>query len=131
MRPVSTALLAAALAAAGSANAAALAVAAAPDAAAASAVTAAPATPSPFAPTFDVRRGESLTQVLSRWTADRADLEVVWKSDYDYQLEANAQFKGDLMSALAELSRFVALKNPTFQVRLHANGVILVTDTRK
>ena len=130
MRPVSTALLAAALAAAGSGNAAAPAVTAVPDAAA-TAVTAAPAAASPFAPTFEVRRGESLTQVLSRWTADRADLEVVWKSDYDYQLEANAQFKGDLMSALAELSRFVALKNPTFQVRLHANGVILVTDSRK
>lgn len=81
--------------------------------------------------TFDVRPGETLRAVLTRWTQD-AGWQLVWQSSKDYKIEAGVTFpRGTTMQeALRETVHSVWMANPTIKVDLYKNNVLVVTEVK-
>ncbi len=81
--------------------------------------------------TFDVRPGETLRAVLTRWTQD-AGWQLVWQSSKDYKIEAGVTFpRGTTMQqALRETVHSVWMVNPTIKVELYKNNVLVVTEVK-
>lgn len=81
--------------------------------------------------TFDVRPGETLRAVLTRWAQD-AGWQLVWQSSKDYKIEAGVTFpRGTtLQQALRETVHSVWMANPTIKVELYRNNVLVVTELK-
>ena len=67
----------------------------------------------------------SLRGILEGWGA-RAGWSVVWKSQYEYRLQAGAQFAGDFVQASGELIRSVGEVQPRLNVTFFKGNRVLV-----
>jgi len=86
-----------------------------------------PAPPSPPAPHWKITPG-SLRSQLQAWTAT-AQYQLIWKASHDYQLEAQADFQGDFVSAIKGL--FAGLQHGGHALRVTVyttNNVIEVAE---
>ena len=80
---------------------------------------------------FNIRPGETLRAVLTRWTQD-AGWQLVWQSSKDYKIEAGVTFpRGTTMQeALRETIHSIWKANPTIRVDLYRNNVLVVSEVR-
>ena len=88
----------------------------------------APSTPTRTRPAalWSAKRGSDLRDVLYDWTR-RAGWNLVWESDYSYELQADASFDGDLVGALHQLFDALSEVNPPlFPEAFKGNRVLLV-----
>lgn len=67
----------------------------------------------------------SLRGILETWGA-RAGWSVVWKSQYEYRLQAGAAFAGDFVQASGELIRSVGEVQPRLNVTFFKGNRVLV-----
>lgn len=80
------------------------------------------------APEFTVKAGERLSDVLARW-GEAAHYSVVWESERDYLLAADARFDTtDMRAALRDLVDVLARTNPALRVRVFRNNVVVVSE---
>lgn len=74
----------------------------------------------------------TLEDTLMDW-ADRAGWTVLWNSDYSYDIQANAQFEGDFISAASLLIKSIAM-NPESDMppkgKFYEGNNVLVITTR-
>ncbi len=86
-----------------------------------------PPPPAPPAPHWKITPG-SLHSQLQAWTAT-AQYQLIWKASHDYQLEAQADFQGDFVSAIKGL--FAGLQHGGHALRVTVyttNNVIEVAE---
>jgi hypothetical protein len=88
---------------------------------------AAPTAPSPPpAPAaWRADKDASLRGLLEAWGA-RSGWSIVWKSQYEYRLQAGAQFSGDFVQAAGELVRSVGEVQPRINVTFFKGNRVLV-----
>lgn len=80
------------------------------------------------APEFAVKAGERLSDVLARW-GEAARYSIVWESERDYLLAADARFDTtDMRAALRALVNVLARTNPALRVRVYRNNVVVVSE---
>ncbi|MEJ0061702.1 MAG: TcpQ domain-containing protein [Alphaproteobacteria bacterium] len=104
-------------------------------------VTGSVVTPSPLTPAtqaapaeaWKAEPGDQLRAVIKKWS-ERANVELVWATEYDYPIQASVNFSGSFEDAVRNLlSGFVDAKPQPFG-RLHDNPTagqrILVIETR-
>lgn len=82
-----------------------------------------PAPPPPAAWRAD--KDASLRGLLEAWGA-RSGWSIVWKSQYEYRLQAGAQFSGDFVQAAGELVRSVGDVQPRINVTFFKGNRVLV-----
>lgn len=85
------------------------------------------ANPAPAAPPAAWRadKDASLRGILESW-GTRSGWSVVWKSQYEYRLQAGAQFAGDFVQASGELIRSVGEVQPRLNVTFFKGNRVLV-----
>jgi len=77
---------------------------------------------------FVVEEGYMLHGTLSTW-ADATGWKVIWNSQHDYLIEANATFTGDFVKASSDLIRAMADARPQITVDYYqGNRVIVISN---
>lgn len=69
---------------------------------------------------WSAQRGDSLHKVLTEW-ARRAGVELQWRSEYDYPMEASASFSGDFEDAVRGVLAGFESARPQPVAELHSN----------
>lgn len=77
---------------------------------------------------YNVAAGQMLRGVLSDWSA-KAGWRVIWESEYDYIIEADASFSGDFITATTALREAMAAARPAITLDFHSgNNVVVVSN---
>lgn len=85
-----------------------------------------PAPPAPPPPAaWRADKDASLRGLLEAW-GSRSGWSIVWKSQYEYRLQAGAQFAGDFVQASGELIRSVGEVQPRLNVTFFKGNRVLV-----
>jgi hypothetical protein len=85
-----------------------------------------PAPPAPPPPAaWRADKDASLRGLLEAW-GSRSGWSIVWKSQYEYRLQAGAQFSGDFVQAAGELVRSVGDVQPRINVTFFKGNRVLV-----
>jgi hypothetical protein len=90
----------------------------------ASAPTMAPVALPPSTATWRLRAGAPLRDVLYDWSR-RAGWTLVWDSEYQYTLDADAQFSGDFPAAVTQLFHALGDLNPPLYPALYQGNRVL------
>lgn len=69
-------------------------------------------------------KGRPLQSVLQEWS-DNAGWSLVWNSEYNYVLQANATFRGDYISAIKQLFDALGETNPPIYPELYQGNYVL------
>ncbi|HFS8112827.1 TPA: toxin co-regulated pilus biosynthesis Q family protein [Enterobacter asburiae] len=69
-------------------------------------------------------KGTPLHTVLQDWS-DKAGWSLVWNSEYNYTLQANATFRGDYISAIKQLFDALGDMNPPIYPELYQGNFVL------
>lgn len=77
-------------------------------------------------PKWQAQKGLSLHQVLDGWAKD-AGWNVSWETDYDYRLEANAEFTGSFPQAVEEAVNAFANAYPPVLVTVYKNNTLVIS----
>lgn len=85
----------------------------------------APATPDGMG--WSARSGRTLHALLTEWSA-RAGWTLIWRSAYDYPLEASANFPGDFAQAATMLVSGFAEASPPPRAKLFRDNRVLVIE---
>ncbi len=78
---------------------------------------------------FVVEEGYMLHGTLSTW-AEATGWKVVWDSQHDYLIEANATFEGDFVKASSELVRAMRDARPQITVDYYQGNKVLVVSNK-
>lgn len=86
----------------------------------------------PYAPTqavqYSVSSGQMLRGVLNEW-ATKSGWRLIWESEYDYLIEADASFNGDFIKATSSLRDAMAGARPVITIDFHSgNNVVVVSN---
>lgn len=73
--------------------------------------------------------GGDLQDTLYEW-AKRGGWSLVWKSDYQYPIEAPATFEGDFMTASTALFRSIRANPPLYPTFFKGNQVVVVSNAK-
>lgn len=85
----------------------------------------------PYKPTagqFSVKSGQMLHPVLAEW-ASKSGWDVIWESEYDYKIEANASFGGNFVDAVTQIVTAMAEARPAITVEFfQGNNVAVISN---
>ncbi|WP_315923089.1 toxin co-regulated pilus biosynthesis Q family protein [Mesorhizobium sp. SP-1A] len=82
----------------------------------------------PAASQFTVSAGQMLHPVLAEW-ASKSGWTVIWESEYDYRIEANASFNGNFVDAVTQIVTAMAEARPAITVDFYqGNNVAVVSN---
>ena len=74
---------------------------------------------------WSVHREAELRDVLYGWST-RAGWSLVWDSEYSYQMQADAVFEGDYVSAVKQLFAALGKINPPLYPQIYQGNRVLV-----
>jgi len=82
----------------------------------------------PVASQFSVTSGQMLHPVLAEW-ASKSGWTVIWETEYDYRIEANASFNGNFVEAVTQIVTAMAEARPAITVDFYqGNNVAVVSN---
>lgn len=82
----------------------------------------------PVASQFSVSAGQMLHPVLAEW-ASKSGWTVIWETEYDYRIEANASFGGSFVDAVTQIVTAMAEARPAITVDFYqGNNVAVVSN---
>lgn len=82
----------------------------------------------PAASQFSVSTGQMLHPVLAEW-ASKSGWTVIWETEYDYRIEANASFNGSFVEAVTQIVTAMAEARPAITVDFYqGNNVAVVSN---
>ena len=77
---------------------------------------------------FSVSAGQMLHPVLAEW-ASKSGWTVIWETEYDYRIEANASFNGNFVDAVTQIVTAMAEARPAITVDFYqGNNVAVVSN---
>lgn len=80
------------------------------------------------AATFSVAAGQMLRPVLAEW-AMTAGWRLIWESEYDYRIEADASFGSDFVQSVSSLATAMTTARPAITVDFfNGNNVVVVSN---
>lgn len=74
---------------------------------------------------YSVREGDTLRNALGAW-AERAGWKIVWNSEFDYPITADASFGGDFVEAATALSHAMSSARPALNFDFYKGNRTLV-----
>ena len=80
---------------------------------------------------FQVVIGNTLTNTINEW-AKQENWLVSWNSNYDYLINANATFNGDIIQASKSLLNSMGQTEPRFFIKFYrGNKLMIITDSTR